>query len=533
MDDIGDLLEEKKRGPGVNLRWLLITLAVGSIPLVVCFLLGWWWVATVFLLLTLFIACFAMPSGLRPAIFTLYVFFALWWVSGSLLDEILPARWPSANLRSIVPVIGGVIVGLVAVIPTWLLILFVSTKWILALSDSLQVSGRKAFWFVLTQTFDTGQNYWIVDNGKVVVDHSHGLLSKFGGPGALVVRPGNAVVLERGGRVSRIEGPGVYPLKRFERLQEPVEGKGIVDLRPQWVTAPIADVLTKDGIRLEITAGMGYQIEPKGVTDRRWASKVSGGEARTPVIGGPEYPVYVETVRKAVFATTGGGWKGFFPAGPGSTLRDVVGAYTLDQIFDPHPSASPNPDPNARTVRKIEEEVNKKFNTSWAGIQFKGLDIQTIRMPPEVEERVLKRWTTAVERDLRVKDAQAEGQAIIQVSKGREESLKQLESIKQQARNQVFETADRLVRTLSQIDRDDFLVGLVNIIERLAERIGEDESIAMRYIESMQSIVESEGSKSFVITPPTRSAGMLPMSPSSPSGRLRLANGQENREQNP
>jgi hypothetical protein len=51
------------------------------------------------------------------------------------------------------------------------------------------------------------------------------------------------------------------------------------------------------------------------------------------------------------------------------------------------------------------------------------------------------------------------------------------------------------------------------VIQELTNRVGQDETVAMRYIEAMQSIVKSEGLKSFVITPPGTAPSMLPSPP--------------------
>ena len=111
------------------------------------------------------------------------------------------------------------------------------------------------------------------------------MLSRLGGPGVLVVRPGNAVVLERGGKITRIVGPGVHQLKRFEGLKSS-DGKGIVDLRTQFAPETATNVLTRDGIPLEIKAATVFKIEPKQVTDQRPSSHLEGGDATTPVLGG-------------------------------------------------------------------------------------------------------------------------------------------------------------------------------------------------------------------------------------------------------
>jgi hypothetical protein len=142
-------------------------------------------------------------------------------------------------------------------------------------------------------------------------------------------------------------------------------------------------------------------------------------------------------------------------------------------------------------------------------------------MPPEVEERVLAKWTARVERELKVADAETERQVMIELSEGRARSLARLEGVRLDARASMGRVIEDLVGTLSKIDQEHLALSFMSVVQELTNRVGQDETVAMRYIEAMQAIVHSEGSKSFVITPPTPAAGLMP-SPPAPS--LRASN---------
>jgi len=519
-------LADRRDVPKIRWMFLLIVFLVGGAPTAISFLLEAWWLATLFLLLTLLVACFAFKAGYRPAVFTLYAVFAIGWVAGLLIDQYLGPRWIDSWLGMAAPLIGGGVLGILVLAVTWLLIGFVSTKWILSVSDSFDVSFGRAFRFVLARIFDISQVYLIVENGQIAVEKPKGLLSRLGGPGVLVVRQGNAVVLELGGK-TRIVGPGLHSLRRFEQIKKPAETKGIVDLTPQWASdSNVENVLTKDGIPLEMEVGVSYQIELKSETDKRASSHLEGGEATSRVIEG-DYPVYEATVRKAVFNTTAGGWKVLFPVGPISILRDVVSSYTFDQIFAPDPSQEENPDPDQRTVRRIEEEVQKRFNASWAGVQFKMIDIQAIHPPADVHDRLLRRWTTAVERKIKLKDAETEREAMIERSRGRAGALDIVDRAQWAARNRMVNTVNQLLTALSSTGNSQIALSFVSVIEELTKRVGEDEMVTMQYIEAMRAIVQSEGPKSFVITPPTPAPGMLPSPPPPTPGEVRVVDGED------
>ncbi|HUT18044.1 MAG TPA: SPFH domain-containing protein, partial [Anaerolineae bacterium] len=238
---------------GLKVKQLVLSLSVGGVVTAIAFLLGWWWPATILMLLTLYFVCRAFPASLAPIAYSLYAGFAVFWLGGSLLDELLrvPERGPTLS-RLVMPYLVGLVLGIVLPILFWQLVIFASARWVLAISESLGISAKEARRFVRSQVFASARNYLVVENGEVVSEKPAGVLARLGGPGVLVVRPGNAVVLERGGETTRIVGPGVHRLQRFEIVKRPHQGKGIVDLRPQEHNTA-AEVPTKDGIPLEIT----------------------------------------------------------------------------------------------------------------------------------------------------------------------------------------------------------------------------------------------------------------------------------------
>lgn len=163
--------------------------------------------------------------------------------------------------------------------------------------------------------------YILVSNGEIKEDDRDKFLANphLGGPGQLIVGSNNAVVLERYGKISRIEGPGRVFVDRFERIRE------IIDLRPQTKTTP-ATVYTKDGIALKTDITVRFQIK--------------GG---TPTLTQP-YPFDKEALMTATRSET---WR-VLPTGKDgrmnwidkvmgnveSTLRGIVAQRKLDQVFD-------------------------------------------------------------------------------------------------------------------------------------------------------------------------------------------------------
>lgn len=517
----------------VDWRHLIIALAVGSVPTLICFIFGWWWPATLFLLITLLLAAFASPHELYPMVFTIYAAFAIAWVSASLINSrMVPEGDVPTQWEQLLPILAGLLLGLILPFLFWMVVIYVVARWILALSDSLGVSQHEAFNFVAARIFDIHQYYWIIENGKRTVNNDRGLLSKVGGPGLVVVRPGNVAVLERGGRTTRIVGPGAISLKRLEFLKEPVEGKGIIDLRPQAVIGEAENVRTRDGIPLQIKVGMMYQVEPKSRTDEQPGSHFAGGDATTPILGAPEYPVYEAIIRKVVFNTTPIGTLGMFPSGPINVMRDIVATYTLDEIFslqDPN-----NPQPEQRTTYRIEQEVNKRFNPSAVGVWFKGIDIREIRIPEDVDKQWIKRWQAPIASQLRVREAEAERDAMLVTSEGRAQSLERIEGARLKARTETVKAIlGQVLDELNKVQNEDVLRGVIRIVQYMTTEVARDEEMALRYVEAMQKVIGSEGSKTLIISPPTR-GGQMPASLGpgmSRSGMRRLNSPEEQEEE--
>jgi hypothetical protein len=250
-----DRPERQSRKLIADWKRLIVVLAVGGALATIGFILNWWWVAIIVLLLTLLVACFAFRPDRRVLLLTAWAMLTVGLVVGSLVDQRLPLLWgPSAAVRGLVPFLVGAAAGVVIVVVPWLAVLAVTTQWVLGLSDGLDISWGRALRSVAVRVLLGSRVYLLVENGKLAVGSQAGALPQSWWPRILDVKPGSAVVLERRGKVTRIVGPGVHRLERYEAIRRPEETKGIVDLSPQGAKPTAERVLTKDGIALDITS---------------------------------------------------------------------------------------------------------------------------------------------------------------------------------------------------------------------------------------------------------------------------------------
>ena len=277
-------------------------------------------------------------------------------------------------------VFGLALGGILVIIPLSIFSL-IGSEAILALFEVEGISRWDAFCYQWSLLLGIQRPWQVVENGEVKVTKPKGIFSKIGGPGIVVIQPGNAVVFEQLGRVTRIEGPGVVKTKRFECIKE------VIDLRPQWATVKAENVLTKDRVPLTIELGVGYRIELKEDTDKRLKSALeTDSKAFTREIG-EVYRVYEETVRKAAYKVTAAGWQMTTREAAKAFLRDIVATYNFDDIFTLNGTEL---EENKRAIHKIEEAVKKKLATvaiNW-GVKITTIDIGNIEIPLILREQI-------------------------------------------------------------------------------------------------------------------------------------------------
>jgi len=510
--------EEEKTG-GFDWRGLAAAVLLGGTITALTYHFNWV-LGTVVFLLWLLIVVILAPTKIRPYLWVQYMVVTIAVPVGEFVDWVLGQKamrfvFPSfaVRLHTVLAIVVGLLAGggltALFIFAVW----YVTQKFVLAFDQEPMGDPKQLKKFLCHLMFGHHQNVLLIADGKVVKEDPPGVLSRFGGPGQVVIRPGNAVVFERAGEVTRIVGPGVYQLKRFEVV------KKIVDLRPQFTEVTAKDVLTRDRVPLNITLGISFRVETKEETDQR------EGLLNSPVIG-QVYRVYAEIVHRAVYnmPATAPGWEAAPPAAAVARLRDIVARYNFDEIFQFREAEEEELQQDPRTIRAIEEEILENLSglREALGIHVSGVDIRQIGMPEDVREQVLEVWKTdwqsrievqlaeserraLVTRALGERDAlraRAEGERAALVVKGeaQAEALSQVERVKARA---VEDLVNQLLRGIREIGREppreDVLAKFVWIVERLSATLISDDLIASRYIEALERIALSDTAKTVII----------------------------------
>jgi len=243
------------------------------------------------------------------------------------------------------------------------------------LSSRIKLPMPFSEWFPSISQFQ----YILVQDGEITKknDWPAWLARNIGGPILLIVFDGSALYLERGNRFSRVVGPGVSFLERYETI------KYAVDLRTKVKSGSIR-VWTKDGINIEFTILINYRIgDPQNIST-------------TPQLIYPYDPVAVKraverhalrwpdtTPEPSEFTWEDAAWGQVT-----SILPDYIGSRFLDDILVADRKGGQILSPEA--ANQIFNTLNTA--TNGFGVYVTDFQILSIEIPQEVEAYYVQYW---------------------------------------------------------------------------------------------------------------------------------------------
>jgi len=165
-------------------------------------------------------------------------------------------------------------------------------------------------------------------------------------------------------------------------------------------------------------------------------------------------------------------------------------------------------DPDQRTIREIEDKIMERLSAAapqW-GAQAQGVDIGEIRIREDVLEKMLDWWGAEWKKRIAIREAEAEGEALITRAKaqkialfrraeGEAGAIKAVEGAKAAVREKMLEQ----IANLSKVDANVAL-RFINIVEQLSRDMTADDVAARRYIEVLEAIAKSDGQKTIIIS---------------------------------
>ena len=204
------------------------------------------------------------------------------------------------------------------------------------------------------------------------------VLTKLGGPGKILVYNDSAVVLERGGRLTRVLGPGkIATLAPFEKPRD------VLDVRPTHWDYQV-EALSREGIPVSVSADVEFQIDTGG---------------RVPTAETP-YPARDEAIFKAsigrwMLAPTAGDsfdWARRVIIGDtDESLRSIIARYRLNELIGFDSASTP-------ATRHPRQDIQEKLKAALAqsaadaGVQINDVRLGTIKVADDVSQQWIDAW---------------------------------------------------------------------------------------------------------------------------------------------
>lgn len=346
----------------------------------------------VLLLMILFPLVIMSTKGVvRRGLFLTYIWLVLTIVLRAALMALAESlgRISKDQLSTLISLVSP-LAGFLILVGMTVAILLISSEWVLSLRQNLDISRSQAIRSLASLIFGVRYPYQVIEDEQITASSPDNTMSKLGAPGLLVIRPGNAVVLERGAEVSRIVGPGIVQTRPFERVRE------ALDLRPQWATINADDILTRDGIPLHVEARIRYQIEPLTVTQEHRSEKELAGSSDGAIAG--THPVHENSIFKAVYMSGPAGWRKTTTEAVELILRETIGQRTLVEAFSPPDlsnllvSSIFEPESASNFIADLKDEILNALNiqTREWGVYVTSVNIALLE-PPSPSERAPSR----------------------------------------------------------------------------------------------------------------------------------------------
>lgn len=218
---------------------------------------------------------------------------------------------------------------------------------------------------------------WLRSTGGVLGGEPEHVLNRVGGPGHLVIYNDSAVLLERAGRFTRVQGKGFLGLEPFERAYD------VVDLRPLRRVHEV-EALSKEGIEIFCEADISYQIDTEARESKEEEPYPASDEtifraatcAWIREASQPQERRAMDWADRVILSETEG------------TLRTLLARCTLDQLIgltDPR-------DRNHREEIRAALEGKLRANVTKLGAQILGVELGDIRVRDGVTQQWIDAW---------------------------------------------------------------------------------------------------------------------------------------------
>jgi regulator of protease activity HflC (stomatin/prohibitin superfamily) len=215
------------------------------------------------------------------------------------------------------------------------------------------------------------------------------------GAGVILVDGSSGVVLEKGRKFSRAEGPGIVFTEFGERMA------ASFDLRKQSRSQD-THALTKDGIEIKTSVSVTFALDPGDQVSPRESPEerdiLGMGQARIT----PAFPFNPDSAFKAYYGFAINDkqemlqWDALPVVVATEYFRDQVSRYTLDDLFRPN---DPQSSPVAALQTRLTDQVQKAPLLRDRGIKVYSVSIGALELPDEVTRQRVRAWASHWQRE--------------------------------------------------------------------------------------------------------------------------------------
>lgn len=249
----------------------------------------------------------------------------------------------------------------------------------------------------------------IADGQKKLEKDEVNLLDVIGGPGWLMIEPGNVVVLERLESPAQVLDAGVHFIMRSQRI------KSIISLQDQQAQPRILNAYTKDGINVT-------------VKDFQFRYRLYAGRKHDGILKRTRwnpYPFSVHAARNWTYgrAVRGDGtllpWENAVQNAIDGAVTSYINKNPLNKVLGP---LSASQEARAEIEKNINSSATRASLKSSGAAELLWYDIGRFEVSGEVEAERQKAWSERLDGKNSVVRAQGEAELISTEERGRSES---------------------------------------------------------------------------------------------------------------
>jgi len=273
-------------------------------------------------------------------------------------------------------------------------------------------SMNSAFQYLLASAFSLNYPVARISEGKVLVDAlgKENLIEAIGGPGYLIVQPGNVVLLESLDGSWRVVGAGVKYMKAQERIKE------AISLEERHAHIVELKATTRDGIPV-IIGDIRFRFRP-------YTSDLSGSFRRSPEDPFPysDEAIALMTYNRPLTEEGVIDWHQEVSKVVEEIILNFVRQSLVDHLTAPDAGSA---DPRSEIYRRLlDQEGKEQFRQK--GAELLWIDIGHFGIPSEVKDQRVDNWHVRWSGSVQIRRAQDEAQRILQHEEDRAEAQAEL-----------------------------------------------------------------------------------------------------------